>query len=107
MVTIMEALSYLGKGFIIAAIMYGVIIAVTALVLSIKETKEDSGFKKPILYTLLVLAISILMIYIFIKIMPYILVGILICIGICILFLGLIFIYELIKMIINNFSTKK
>ena len=104
MVALMEALSYLGKGFIIAAIMYGIIIAVTALVLSFKE---DSGFKKPVLYTLLVLAISILMIYIFIKIMPYILVGILICVGICILFLGLIFIYELIKIIINNFSTKK
>jgi L-cystine uptake protein TcyP (sodium:dicarboxylate symporter family) len=107
MATLIDMLSYLGKGFIIAVIMYGVIIGAAALVLSIKETDENKGYRKPILYTLLVLALIVLIIFIFIKIMPYMLVGILICLGMCILFLGLIFIYELIKLLINNFITKK
>lgn len=107
MTTILEMLKYLGNGFIIAVIMYFVIIIATALVLSIKETSEEKGFKKPLLYTILVLALIILIVLIFIKIMPYLLMGILICIGVCILFLGIIFIYELIKLLINNFTTKK
>ena len=40
MVTLIDMLSYLGKGFIIAVIMYGVIIGAAALALSIKETDE-------------------------------------------------------------------
>ena len=68
MATLIDMLSYLGKGFIIAVIMYGAIIGVTALALSIKETDENKGYRKPILYTLLVLALTILIIFIFIKI---------------------------------------
>ena len=107
MATLIDMMGYLGRGFIIAVIMYIVIIVATALVLSIKETGEENGVRKPLLYTLLVLALIVLIVTIFIKLMPYLLMGILICIGIGILFLGLIFIYELIKIIINNFMTKK
>lgn len=107
MATLIDMMSYLGRGFIIAVIMYIVIIVASALVLSIKETGEENGVRKPLLYTLLVLSLVILMVIIFIKLIPYMLMGILICIGMGILFLGLIFIYELIKIIINNFMTKK
>ena len=88
MATLIDMLGYLGKGFIIAVIMYSVIIGAAALALSIKETDENKGYRKPILYTLLVLALIVLIIFIFIKIMPYMLVGILICLGMCILLLN-------------------
>lgn len=107
MATLIDMMSYLGRGFIIAVIMYIVIIVASALVLSIKETGEENGVRKPLLYTLLVLALIILIVIIFIKLIPYMLIGILICIGMCILFLGLLFIYELIKILINNFISKK
>ena len=107
MATLIDMMSYLGRGFMIAVIMYIVIIVASALVLSIKETGEEKGIRRPLLYTLLILSLVILMVIIFIKLIPYMLMGILICIGMGILFLGLIFIYELIKIIINNFMTKK
>lgn len=107
MPTLLEMLNYLGKGFIVSIIMYIAIIITTAVILSFKETREDKGLSKPIIYTLLVLALFTLIIIIFIKLMPYMLIGMLICLGMCILFLGLIFIYELIKKLITNFTTKK
>ena len=107
METISGILGYLGRGFMIAIIMYIVIIITTSLVLSIKETANEKGIRKPLLYTVLVLSIAVLMAIIFIKIMPYLLLGILICIGMCLLFLGFIFIYELIKILLSNFISKK
>jgi hypothetical protein len=95
-------LGYLFRGSLYALAMFVMIIIFTALFESVKETIEEEGGKSNVFNILFFTIIIIVMLALLIKLLPFIAKASLICIGIGVTILILLFIYEFIKELIKK-----